>query len=346
MDREAIREVLAQAGLGELRGLQRIESGLGTRRFYRVRLAESGKRLIARVEAPEDPAGRPAGIPPEPPLEPLRALLEREGLPVPRRLGRFVPGGIALLEDLGDRSLTRVLPEAAPARRRHLLCAAVDLVPRLQRIADPGGLPAFQRCLGPAHFAYKAELFQRYSLPLALGRAPRRSEGEVVREAFLWIAEQCAAAPQRLAHRDLQSQNLHLVQREEGETLVLIDLQGALLAPPEYDLACLLGDSYVEISEEEARAQRSRIRPRLPDAPAADLFEKRFTWLTVTRKSKDHARFLYAARERGDERCLRSLPRTAALLRRTARSCSGDAPALARLAELVHGLPEDDPCAR
>ena len=71
---ELVREALST----ELRRVELLAGGLGSRRFLRL-WTESAQpaTLVARIEAPEDPAGRPPGLPPEPPLEPLRSLLER-----------------------------------------------------------------------------------------------------------------------------------------------------------------------------------------------------------------------------------------------------------------------------
>ncbi len=167
-----------------------------------------------------------------------------------------------------------------------------------------------------------------------------------MRDAFAWIAAQCAAAPQRLAHRDYQSANLYVAAgAPRAPRLRLIDVQGAFLAPPEYDLVCLLRDSYVELPEPEIDAHCAAVRPALPDAPDAETFARRFDWLTLTRKGKDHARFLYAARERGDPRYLAYAPTTVRQLRRAAARASARDPQLAALAALVHELPEE-PCAR
>jgi aminoglycoside/choline kinase family phosphotransferase len=152
----------------------------------------------------------------------------------------------------------------------------------------------------------------------------------------------------RLAHRDYQSTNLLVrAKRPAGARLAMIDLQGAFLAPPEYDLVCLLRDSYVELDETELAYQLGRIRPQLPDAPDAASFARRFDLLTLTRKAKDYARFLYAAQERGDRRFLRYLPTSVRALRRAARAAAARDSALAPLAELVFQLPEEpgDPCA-
>jgi len=331
---------LCEAQLG--RSVVRVEplaSGLGRRRFYRIHLHPNGGTLIARVEAREDANGRPPGVAPEPALEPIRALFEAAGLPVPRRLGGDPQCGIALLEDAGDHFL-----EAASGQDS-LLREAAELVPRIQAIGNPGNVSAFRRRLDAPLFAYKAELFSHYSLREALGRDPSEAERRVVQDAFAWIAARCAEAPSKLAHRDLQSRNLLVVpRRPDGGHLVMIDLQGAFLAPPEYDLVCLLRDSYLPVPEPRVAELLAALRPQLPDAPDPQSFAERFDWLTLTRKGKDHARFLYALRERGDDRYARYLPRTAALLRLAARRAARQATELRELAELVEALPEEAPC--
>jgi aminoglycoside/choline kinase family phosphotransferase len=344
---ESVRRAVRDALGAEAREIELLPAALGLRRFARVTVTRGpAPTLVARVDAPEDPAGRPPGIPPEPPLEPLRALLERCGLPVPACYAADEAAGIQLLEDAGSQSLCDFARGAAPDQRRAIYAEACDLVPRIQRVADPGeAVAAFARHLDAAHFRYKAELFSEWSLP-ERGRAASAGERACVREAFALIAEASAEAPQRLAHRDLQSANLHVLPgRAAGERLMLIDLQGALLAPPEYDLVCLLRDSYVELPEDEIEAHLAHVRPQLPDAPEADEFAQRFDLLALARKAKDHARFLYAARRRGDARYLTHLPVTARHLRRAAARSAARDPRFAAVAELIVALPES-PCAR
>lgn len=338
--RDAVHHV---CGRGSLR-VQWLAVGLGTRRFARVFLEgpEPPFSLVARIEVEEDPRGRPAGVPPEPPLEPLRTTLEQHGLPVPRRLGGGP--GLDLLEDLGDVTLEAALRDLHAEARTRLYREALGLLPRLQRVADPG-LPALQRRLDRELLAYKGHLFAEWSLPSALGRPARPAERKAVEEAFAWIADALEPAPRRLAHRDFQSRNLLLHARSgEPARLFWIDLQGAFLAPPEYDAVCLLRDSYVELAPDEIETLCAFLRPQLPDAPDPDTFARRFDLLTLARKGKDHARFLYAARTRGETAYLACLPATARHLKRAARAAASRDPALAKLAELVLGLPEP-PCA-
>lgn len=324
--------------------LEWLSGQLGLRRFARVSLpGHQPPSLIARIDTPEDPRGRPAGVSPEPPLEPIRALLEREGLPVPARYG--AADDIELLEDVGDVSLRDAVADASREERRWLYQAACDLIPALQRICDPGGIQAFGRRLDAPLIAYKASLFINWSLPARAGRPTTPPEAAVVREAFDRVAWLCGRAPQRLAHRDFQSANLHVLgdPRDHSASLCMIDLQGAFLAPPEYDLVCLLRDSYVELPPDELDTQLSRIRPKLPDASEADETRHRFDLITLVRKGKDHARFRYAASERGDPRFLAYLPATVRALRDAAAACANRDPAFANLADLIDELPES-PC--
>lgn len=330
----------------ELRGLVRAATGadvtrmelltgggLAHRRFYRV--ASGGGTLIARVDR-----GEPApGVLPEPPLEPLRTFLEENGLPVPRRIGGDDSRGIDLIEDLGDASLASLVESATPAQRRALYEEACALVPRLQRLADPSGrVPAFARRLDASLMRVKATRFATSGLRALLGRDATEAERGVVFAAFDAVAREADRAPQRLAHRDFQSKN---IIRRGGAGLVMIDLQGAFLAPPEYDLVCLLRDSYVELDDAECAALAESVRSALPDAPDAATFAHRFDLLTITRKGKDFALFHEVA-ARGDASWLRYAPATRGYLERAlARVAPGDAD-LMRLAELLG----DAACAR
>ena len=85
-------------------------------------------------------------------------------------------------------------------------------------------------------------------------------------------------------------------------------------------------------------------RGTLPDAPDPETFRHRFDLLTLSRKGKDHARFLSAARQRGDGRFLQYVPATVRHLRRAAADVAGRDPGFAAFAALVHALPET-PCA-
>jgi aminoglycoside/choline kinase family phosphotransferase len=338
--------VRAQLG-AEIERLEPLRGVVGHRRTFRAWLRGGAPRtLVARVDRGEPPPG----VLPEPPLEPLRAFLEAQGLPVPRRLGGDEARAIDLLEDLGSRELVEVV-RGAPGSRRELYAEACALVPRLQALRDPDGrLPAFRRRYDAALIETKARRFAAASLPAGFGRAPSPAEAAAVHEAFAAVADALAGAPARLAHRDFQSSNLLVRDAPAGRRIAMVDLQGALLAPPEYDLVCLLRGSYVVLPEEEVHAQAELVRPRLPDAPDSDTFWRRFDLLTIVRKGKDHALW-YELAARGRRDALVFAPATFSYVRAAAARCAGMDARLARFAELIEALaprlaPEERSCGR
>jgi len=351
-DSLALLEALVARRLGaRVESVLPLAPGLGTRRFFRLVLSPGGpdtpRSLIARVDAPEDPARRPGGAPPEPPLEPIRAFLERSGIPVPRSHGRDPESGVELLEDVGDTSLEQAVTDLSPAQRRELYAETAGWVVRLQALSRPDPpIAAFDRRLDETQIAYKAERLIRFGLPALLRREPTAGEVKIVREGFARIADACREAPLRLSHRDLKAANVHLRDgAPPGARIVLIDLQGAFLAPPEYDLVCLFHDAHVVLPVSEIDAQLAAIRPRLPDAPPRDEFARRFHLLTLSRVGKDASLYLYASSQLGDHRYLRFVPRAVRILRASAQRAARLEPSLARLADLLAAL-EEEPCAR
>jgi N-acetylmuramate 1-kinase len=325
---------LVRAELGS--AVDRIDTlaggGVSHRGFYRLTLASGAPRtLVARVDR-----GRPGpGVLPEPPLEPLRSFLEEQGIPVPRRLGGDAARRIDLLEDAGATTLEDAVREA-PELSQALYREACGWIAVLQRLDDPSGrVHAFHRSLDATLFGIKAARFATSGLTALLRRAPTAAETACVRAAFDAVVEALADAPRRLAHRDYQSRNL-LVRSgaPAGRRLVLIDLQGALLAPPEYDLVCLLRDTYVVLPDDEVAACQEATRVALPDRPDAASFARRFDLLTVTRKAKDFA-LCHELAARGDRSWLPFAAATIGYVRRALARVASLDPRLARLHDLI-----------
>ncbi len=276
--------------------VEAIAAGLGAHHFFRVH-CDDGESVIARV-----PAERPAGSGPEPPLEPTRAFLEEAGLPVPRSV--FHCEDLDLLEDLGSLSLRDVAAAAGPEdeRVRALYRQACGLIPRLQALAAPASPPpAFSRTWRD-FIPIKRRRALEVALPAWLGRTPTTGERDALLRGFDVVESELAAAPLRFSHRDFQSSNLMCRRDREGrDELLMIDLQGAWMAPPEYDLVCLLRDSYVALPDRWVEELAETTRRALPDPPEHAVFARRFDLLTIARKSKDDA-FFHEATARGDDR--------------------------------------------
>lgn len=327
-DAKRIERGLAATLGREVDHLESIAPGLDVRRFYRVRLvgSEAPTHLIARVSP------SPADLPD---CEPVRALLARHGLPVPGTYG--AAEGIEFLEDLGDTSLEELARQGPAEARDALYAEACALVPVIQTIQSP-----FERRLDAQLIAQKAEKWLNWTLPHALGRKALAGERSATVRAFAFIAEICTGAPQRLAHRDFKAANLLLRAGTDNKPprLCMIDLQGAFLAPPEYDLVCLLRDAQVELEEDSVRNHLARVRPSLPDAPQAPTFQRRFDLITVARVAKDISHYLHAAAERGDRRYLPFVSTGLAHLKASAGRAAERDSEIDAFAELVSGLPD------
>ena len=354
-DRDHALAALVKRALGaDLLEIEPIAPGLGNLRFFRLRLAKTAEnkdedeeqptRLIARVEAEEDGDKRADGVAGEPPLEPLRHFLEQAGIPVPKRYGGDAELAVELLEDLGSTSLEAAVGTASRTLRAELYDEACALIPRLQQLEAPHPkLAAFERRLDRPLFESKAFRVVNWALPYWLGREPNPAECEVVRATFSLIADTCDSAPLRLAHRDLKAANIHLRHgAPKGQRLVMIDLQGAFMAPPEYDLVCLLRDNHVCLPIGDVMAQLETTRPKLPDAPEPEIFDRRFTLLTLSRVAKDAAHYINAFTTAGDARYLDFLPTAREYLREASLRASGWDPVLQRYADLIESLREPE----
>lgn len=336
---------LVEAHLG--RRLARAEAmapGLGNRRFHRLHFEDGAapSTLVARLEddgAVAMPTSDWPEAPPwlsEPALEPLRGFLEQAGMPVPASALHLPNERVDLLEDVGRTNLLAVSP---PTRRARTL-EACALLPRLQTLrAEPDEIPAFGRFYDRTLVSTKAWKWLHWTLPMLLDRPATEKETQEIEALFTAIADLAAARPLRLAHRDFKAENLHLVPAESADArMVMIDVQGAFLAPSEYDLACLLYDLQVEHEEAFVAEAIERTRCALPDAPDADLFRLRFDAFALARLCKDVSHVVHAAVARGDRRRWHEVPRGLALIERIAGRRAHTFPGLRALTSVMAAL--------
>jgi len=170
-------------------------------------------------------------------------------LPVARILAHRVEAGYFLLEDLGDEHLARRAVDLRPPQRLNLYGRVIDLLLELQTAGARGFDPAW--CAQTPVYdratilEYESAYFFR---AFVQGYAGLEVKWADLAEEFEFLARQAAAAGPRLfLHRDFQSRNLML----QGQSLRIIDYQGGRLGPAGYDLASLLIDPYVGLSEPE-----------------------------------------------------------------------------------------------
>ena len=92
---------------------------------------------------------------------------------------------------------------------------------------------------------WELNFFVKHFLEAYRGISLTPAVREALDEEWLAIADELADEPRVLCHRDYHSRNLMLHDRR----LYIIDFQDARMGPDTYDLASLLRDSYVDLTE-------------------------------------------------------------------------------------------------
>jgi aminoglycoside/choline kinase family phosphotransferase len=173
--------------------------------------------------------------------------LGEKGIPVPRIYAYWRSEGLTLMEDLGSIHLQDAVSSAA-GKLAKLYDTGVELLLRMQVRAteDLDTRYCFDTPVYDPPFIVRREL-EYFEQSFLLGALDLESESYDLELEFSRLASRASGGEGRLffLHRDFQSRNLML----RGEVLHVIDFQGARLGPPQYDLAALLLDPYVQLED-------------------------------------------------------------------------------------------------
>jgi aminoglycoside/choline kinase family phosphotransferase len=220
----------------ETLGLEPLEKGGSDRKFYRVRAHGVEPLIFVQYGQLREENRHYVEI---------GAFLAEAGVRVPAMHLHEEAEGRIWMEDLGDTDLWACRNQPW-AERRGLYEATLREVRRLHTAAArlPEKLAALQ--LQPAFDARLYDWEQQYFFTHCLGRHFGIKEVPAV-AVLAQMAAELAELPRLLVHRDFQSQNIVL----KAGVPCLIDFQGMRFGLPQYDLASLLLDPYVDLSEEE-----------------------------------------------------------------------------------------------
>ena len=297
---QRVRRYLEQAGHPASAQIVPLTPDASDRRYFRIVRAEGPTVVLAVHTGPIDYASMP--------FADVSELLARMALPAPAVRRHDNALGVIELEDLGDVTLQAHLAGDAISRHMGLYEEAVSLIARLQQ---QGEVFASDRYV-PYRLAFDVEklTFELNFFVQHFLEGHRRIELSSVERAALaaeWraIVDELSSEPRVLCHRDYHSRNLMV---KDGH-LHLIDFQDARLGPDTYDLASLLRDSYVDISEVEVGHLIAHFRALVGAADAAE-FRRRFDLMSVQRNIKALGTFGFQASARNNPAYLRDVPRT------------------------------------
>src|SRR6266851_2486076 len=298
------------------------------RRYFRI-IPDDGPSLVLALHAGAIDFGSL-------PFANVAHLLQQVPLPVPVIFGHADELGILALQDLGDVTLQAHLGASSPAEHAALYRQAVALIEVLQRRG--GELTAdayfpYRIAFDVEKLTWELEFFAKHFIEGYRGVALTTAERAALGREWSAIVEELASEPRVLCHRDYHSRNLML---HDG-SLYIIDFQDARMGPDTYDLASLLRDSYVDISDrelEELIAYFLALKGQEPTARGrqdAQEFRRRFDLMALQRNLKALGTFGYQTATRRNPVYIQYIPRTL----RYVRNNLENQPRFARLRELL-----------
>lgn len=217
-----------------------IEKGGSDRRFYRVRSSPEHTLILVKYNLEREENRHYVQI---------ADFLAVHGIRAPKVYFHDADEGLIWIEDLGETDLWSYRNDTWMVRRA-LYESALEEVAKLHAL-PPAAADGIRHDL-PAEFDAPLYLWeQQYFFENCLGRyfgIDERLRGDLAAlPALREIAERLAALPRVLVHRDFQSQNIII----RNGAAYLIDFQGMRPGLSKYDMASLLYDPYVQLTQAE-----------------------------------------------------------------------------------------------
>ncbi|WP_448203571.1 aminoglycoside phosphotransferase family protein [Azospirillum sp. sgz302134] len=299
---DAIATFLARHGLGAAKR-QPLAGDASARRYERVEKPEGGTVILVDTPAPAED------------LVPFIAIgdsLGRLGFSVPDILAAEVEAGLALQEDFGDDTLSRLL--AAGEDQRALYELATDVLIALHRRfpveeAQRLGLPVYDAAL----FAQQVALFAEVYVPAATGKLLSDKALSDLETAWAAVIPGACAGPQSLLLRDYHVDNVMRLPRPGIRAAGLIDYQSAGLGPVAYDLVSLLEDARRDVPADLAASLLDRYTAAFPGLDV-EAFRRSYAVLGAVRHARIVAIFVRLAVQQRRRGYLVHLPRVWRLL--------------------------------
>ena len=296
-----IDQYLTESGLAARKSkVVPLTGDASTRRYFRVIPSDGPSLVLALHDTAIDVSTLP--------FVAVARLFSRMPLPVPEVLGHADALGILALGDLGDVTLQSHVGAGTPTEHEALYRQAIAFVGVMQHrgaeLLTPADGPS-QLAFDVGKLTWEMDFFVKHFVEGYRGAALTPAERSGLSREWSEIVEELASEPRVLCHRDYHSRNLMVHESQ----LYVIDFQDSRMGPDTYDLASLLRDSYVDITDRELDVFLAYFLAvkNIPDAVA---FRRRFDLMAVQRNLKALGTFGFQAAARGNPIYIQYMPRT------------------------------------
>jgi aminoglycoside/choline kinase family phosphotransferase len=290
------------------RSVEPLAGDASTRRYYRVLWSEeAGVTSSVLALMPE------AFEPEREPFLNVARLFTEMPVRVPKVHDVSGPEGILLLEDCGDELLQTLAEQADRETLKGFYLKALRILARIQsRGADLESQSYFPYGIAfdEEKLSWELDYFRRHFLEGFRRVLLSTSDKESLRDSFSRMANEIAALPRVLCHRDYHSRNLMVV----GDELVVLDFQDARMGPVSYDLVSLLRDSYVGLDTDFAEEMSAQFCSLTSHVSAGRLRDE-LDLVALQRNLKALGTFGYQCTVRGKSVYEQYVPRTLEFVR-------------------------------
>ncbi len=267
-------------------------AGDASNRFYGRLKFEKSNLILMVMNAPEafkseEVTGAAQGQIKELPFVSVGRAFEKAKVRVPHIYFISPASDFLITEDLGDELLYQ--------RRQNSSALdwyekALDELALIQKVSPTITPHKFTTEL----LSWEFEHFMEYAL-IKRDKKLSDSVAAEIRKFGSKIVGRMASSSYVLVHRDYHSKNLLVLDNEKK--IGVIDFQDALMGPPTYDLASLLRDSYVALSDEE----ENRLLQYFETVSGTKIDRELFGYTSLQRNLKAVGRFYYISMVKGKD---------------------------------------------
>jgi len=327
-----IMSLFSKAGMMRVAAMRKLAGDASNRSYYRCYLSND-KSYIVMINAAPEKAIVSEEIAEhnkdfrELPFINIHRCLKQWGINVPAIHYHNASNGMLILDDLGDELLDGIINRSGESA--DLYKQAIDTLIKFQVKEEqiPKWCYAKLNRFDNRLYNFEFNHFIEYGIVKADVKLPDNIMLQL-KGLFYKLAIFLDGYSDIFVHRDYHSRN---ILRFDGG-LYTIDFQDALIGPPHYDLASLLRDAYVDLTDDFVEQMLEYYLSKSPYASAG--FRDVFTLISIQRMLKAVGRFRYIKLVKGNDKFMKYIPQLIRRIKRLSMSCEFD-PSPEVLAEVM-----------